>query len=230
MIILFSYFTEQWLVVAGGCYRGVTLTTVEIMDTPTRQWSTATSLPEPLCYSSATVCGDRVFLLGGNNQHQSPTKSVYTCSLNDLLKSSISGCSLTKSVQICSQDDLVLSCGYSRQRSLTDLDQGFMSKTDSTTVWNRIAALPVTYSSCVCFHGNLLTIGGRNSITKLATMDVRVYRPSSNTWEVVGHMTKPRRQCFAGVLQPGDQLVVVGGETTNNSNDDNDIMEIATIA
>ena len=229
--------TADSLLVAGGCYRGVTLATVEVMDIPTRHWSTVADLPEPLCYSSVTLCGDegqRVILLGGNNQHKNPTKSVYSCDLSDLLKSS-KNC--TKMVHTRTQDDLnvLLWSGshHSRKRALTDLDQiseGISLKIDSgaTPVWNRIADLLVTYSSCVSFHGNLLAIGGRSSTTKLATTDVRVYQPSTNQWAVVSHMTKPRRQCFTGVLQP-NQLIVVGGETSNNSNEDNDIMEIATL-
>ena len=226
-------YADHSLLVAGGWYRGVTLTTVEVMDTRTHQWSTAASLPEPLSYSSATLYGQRVILLGGNNQHQSPTKSVYTCELNDLLKSSTSSNS-TSSVHKCSQDDLlVLSGGHSRKRTLTDLDRRFeenQSKTNSGAVWSKIADLPVTYSSCVSFHGNLLAIGGRSSVTKLAMTDIHVYKQLSNRWEVISHMTKPRRQCFAGVLQSDNQLIVVGGETSNNSNEDNDIMEIATLA
>ena len=156
------------------------------------------------------------------------------CELCDLLNSSTGS---TKSVHTHAQDDLnvLMSSGsHLRKRALTDLDlkfEGISSKIDSgAAVWNRIEDLPVTYSSCVSFHGNLLAIGGRSSVTKLATTDVRVYQPLSNRWEVVSHMTKPRRQCFAGVLQPDHQLIVVGGETSNNSNEDNDIMEIATLA
>ena len=232
-----THYTGQSLLVAGGCYRGVTLTTVEVMDTHTRHWSTAASLPEPLCYSSATLCGQRVILLGGNNEHQSPTKSVYTCELGELLNSCTGSNNSTKLVHTRAQDDLqvlMTSGSHSRKRALTDLDQrfeGILSKIDSSAaVWNRIADVPVTYSSCVSFHGNLLAIGGRSSVTKLATADVHVYQPLANRWEIVSHMTKLRRQCFAGILQSDNQLIVVGGETSNNSNEDNDIMEIATLA
>lgn len=54
------------LVVAGGRGEGVaTLTTVEVMDTETLQWSTACRLPQPLSNASATVCGDNVYMVGG---------------------------------------------------------------------------------------------------------------------------------------------------------------------
>ena len=70
--------TGRALIVAGGLYRGG-LTTVEIMNTDTRQWSTAADLPQPMSSASATVCGDRIYMCEG--------KSVITCSLPALLQS-----------------------------------------------------------------------------------------------------------------------------------------------
>ena len=69
--------TGRALIVAGG--RGRVLTTVEIMNTDTRQWSTAADLPQPMDNVSATVCGDRIYMSRG--------KSVITCSLPALLQS-----------------------------------------------------------------------------------------------------------------------------------------------
>ena len=65
------------LIVAGGFGGG--LATVEIMNTDTRQWSTAADLPQPMSSASATVCGDRIYMCEG--------KSVITCSLPALLQS-----------------------------------------------------------------------------------------------------------------------------------------------
>ena len=74
------------LVVAGGWGEGNTrLATVEVMNTDTRQWSTASNLPHPLYYATATVCGDRVYVAGGWDQEKD-TKSVFTCSLSALLQ------------------------------------------------------------------------------------------------------------------------------------------------
>ena len=72
--------TGRALIVAGGRdkeYRG--LTTVEIMNTDTRQWSTAADLPQTMYSASATVCGDRIYMCDG--------ESVITCSLPALLQS-----------------------------------------------------------------------------------------------------------------------------------------------
>ena len=71
------------LIVAGGIHvqdpAGGTLATVEVMNTDTRQWSTAADLPQTMYTASATVCGDRIYMSYG--------KSVITCSLPALLQS-----------------------------------------------------------------------------------------------------------------------------------------------
>ena len=72
------------VIAAGGSDGGRTLSTVEILDTDLRQWSSATSLPHPMSQASITVCGDLLYLLGGWDQND-PTLSVLTSSIADLL-------------------------------------------------------------------------------------------------------------------------------------------------
>ena len=71
--------TGRALIVAGGEGDRGHLATVEIMNTDTRQWSTAADFPQPMASASATVCGDRIYMCEG--------KSVITCSLPALLQS-----------------------------------------------------------------------------------------------------------------------------------------------
>ena len=72
------------LVVAGGEGEGFTvLTTVEVMNTDTLNWSTASNLPHPLSAAVATVCRDGVYLVAGCHQRRT-AESVLTCSLSDL--------------------------------------------------------------------------------------------------------------------------------------------------
>ena len=79
--------TKQHLIVAGGkSLLSHYLNTVEVMDVRTLVWSTAASLPHPYSRASATVCGDHLFMLGGNDK-DGRTKSVLTCSLTKLLQS-----------------------------------------------------------------------------------------------------------------------------------------------
>ena len=60
---------------------------VEIMDTLNLVWSKATSLPHPYSEASATILGDRLFMLGGEDQNCKMSQSVLTCSLSKLIQS-----------------------------------------------------------------------------------------------------------------------------------------------
>ena len=75
--------TGTALIVAGGWNE----TSVEVMNTGTQKWSNAASLPEPVYNASATICGDRVYILGGNGAAYEGVTSVFTCSLSTLLQS-----------------------------------------------------------------------------------------------------------------------------------------------
>ena len=60
-----SLCTGMALIVAGGCGEsGRGLSTVEVMDTQTHQWSTAADLPQPIYRASGTVCGDQLYYAG----------------------------------------------------------------------------------------------------------------------------------------------------------------------
>ena len=72
------------VIAAGGSGDGRILSTVEILDTDLRQWSSAASLPHPMSWASITVCGDLLYLLGGRDQN-GQTLSVLTSSITDLL-------------------------------------------------------------------------------------------------------------------------------------------------
>ena len=74
------------LVVAGGSGRDYEpLHIVEVMDSETLQWSTASSLPFALRNATATICQDCIYLLG--YYRSSEPRSVLACSMADLLQS-----------------------------------------------------------------------------------------------------------------------------------------------
>jgi hypothetical protein len=185
--------TGTALIVAGGSgCRGrgdkdEALKTVEVLNTETREWHTAADLPQPLALSSMTLCGDLVYLLGGVDKDEEFTKLVYSCSLTSLLFSTGSK-SLGKR--------LINTLAWSRKGS----------------PWNRVADLPVIRSTAVSLHGRLLAIGGDDSENKPTTA-VHMYQPTTNSWEVISHMTTPRSRCLLAVL-PDNQLMVVGGWTS----------------
>ena len=190
--------TGTSLIVAGGQGKGApVMTTVEVMNTWTSQWSTAAHLPEPMWAASTAMCGDRIYILGGWDKNS----SVFVCSLSALLHSCKSKTSTLTKRRFKSQH----------------------STKDDGAVWKRLANVPVTWFACVSFNSQLLVIGGLNSDNQPIT-NVHVYNPSNNTWEVVSHTLTARRQCFAAVL-PDNQLMVMGGIT--ESGDSTDTVEIA---
>ena len=124
------------------------LSTVEVMNTEIHQWSTAADLPKSMYVASATVCGDQLYMLGGWNRLGTSTRSVYTCSVSALVQSCVSYRS-SQEEKIC-------------KKLLIDI----------VNIWRRIADLPVTCSTCESLHGQLLAIGGKDSL-KSSTAIIR---------------------------------------------------------
>ena len=181
------------LVVAGGVGEGgrKKLSAVEVMDTETPQWSTASSFPYPLYLASATLSRDQVYMLGSKAQDGKLSKSVFTCSLAALLKS-------------CQPQSL-------EERLKT------LSLSRGPEVWHQLADTPVILSTCASLHGRLLAVGGKDSDDKKTTA-IHMYNTTTNTWEVISHMTTPRSQCLVAVL-PHNELMVAGGYTPNGETD-----------
>ena len=180
------------LIVAGGQGQGVpVMSTVEVMNTWSRRWSTAAHLPKPMWVASTTVCGDRVYMLGGWDKNH----AAFACSLSDLLHS----CKSAKSSTL------------SRRRTRH-------SSRDEAGVWKKLACLPVTWFACVTVNNQLLLIGGMG-LDNQPVADVHVYNSLTDSWEVISHMTTARRQCFAALL-PSNQLMVVGGITDDGDSTD----------
>ena len=178
------------LIVAGGMGVRQVLSTVEVMNTENLQWSTAADLPQPMYVGSATVQGDHMYMLGGVNSNHRYTKSAYTCSISALIQS-------------C--NSLAVDSHEAKPNSEAS---GVVNKTNP---WSQIADLPFTQSTCESFHGQLLAVGGYNSGS--GTRAVHRYDATTNSWEIVSHMTTGRYQCFTAV-HPDNQLIVIGGASS----------------
>ena len=192
------------LVVAGGmALRKRCLTTVEILNTDTKEWSAVADLPQPLRRASATICNDKVYVLGAVGDYQNPLKSVYSCSLNALQQTSHSN-------------------------SLVESLPSVLSQFVRGSPWSvMISDLPVTHSTCVTFDDRLLVIGGTDSEDH-PTTEVRTYDPINNSWKTMSHFNTPRRLCFAVVL-PEKTLMIVGGYTSQSWDSRTDSVEFACV-
>ena len=121
------------LIVAGGkdgCNR---LATVEVLNTDTRQWSVASFLTHPFSLATISICGERLYMLGGDDQTGYRTQSVLSCSVSELLQS----------------------CQPARKLQTAPANQ--------STIWQCVANVPHYYSSCATVCGQLVAVGGREA-------------------------------------------------------------------
>ena len=176
------------LIVIGGSYsrRSPPLEyPVEVMDVESHQWSTAANIGCRLEYASGVMFGDQLYVLGGRD-----SKSVYSCSLNDLLQS----------------------CQSESKETSTQLQ--------SNIIWRKHADLPFYYSDCVSLCGHLLAIGGSGHASHLKLSEeetgskaVHAYIPTTNSWEVISEISMARYDCCAVTLPTTNELMVVGGRS-----------------
>ena len=184
------------LVVAGGrTTGGGILKSVEVLCTKTLQWTTAPSLPIPLQNASGAVCGGDLYLLGGVDKDSFGSKAFFTCSVNSLVK-------------LCEPKSL---------------EARLMSSLTLTSLWSRLADLPVAKATCTSFCGYLLAVGGED-LHYAPTKAIHMYNPMLNSWRAVSQMSVARSNCLVASL-PGNRLIVGGraGAGRNNS------IEIASV-
>ena len=169
------------LIVMGGEGEGQkVLKTVEVLNTGTQQWATAAGLPQPMYLGSATVCGDRIYFLGGMDKSCSSSNLVFVCSLDALLQS-------------CRSSPFMARLSVSRWNP----------------VWSTVADLPVIRSTCVTFQDRLLAIGGSDSASDPTTA-VHMYSLISDSWLTVSRLGTARWWCFTAVVPDGRIMVVGG--------------------
>ena len=142
------------------------------MNTDTWQWSTACSLLHPLSDATATVCGDRVYLVVGLDQH-GLTNLVFTCSLHALLQSQtmrylsvllldmISDLPVKASSCITLNGQLLAVGGEDSDNRTTS---AIYSHNTTTHSWEVISHMPTSRSRCLVTTlpgSKLMVVGGQ---------------------------------------------------------------------
>ena len=105
--------TSQSLVVAGGYGLSNHLGTVEVLNLDARQWVAVASLPQKCSSLSAVVCGDTLYLAGGITENCF-SKSVFACSLPDLVPPASLGSRIPSSYWLRSKWQEVCSVSVTR--------------------------------------------------------------------------------------------------------------------
>ena len=168
------------LIVAGGRDGSNRLATVEVLDTDTRQWSIASSLTRPFSLATISICGERLYMLGGD-QTGLGTRSVLSCSIPELLQS-------------CQTQPLA---GKLRT-----------APANKSTIWREVADAPHYLSSCATLCGQLVAVGGLDEACK-NTSAISVYNETTDSWEAMGNMPTARHWALVAILN-GKMMVVGG--------------------
>ena len=169
------------LIVAGGYDGRNILSTVEVLDTDTRQWSVASSLTHPFTGATISICGERLYMLGGNDDQTGyNTRSVLSCSVPELLQS-------------CQPQPLA--------------GKLQTAPANQSTVWRHVADAPHNYSSCATLCGQLVAVGGREPGKD--TSAITGYNETTDSWEAMGDMPTARYLALVAILN--GKMMVVGG-------------------
>ena len=168
------------LIVAGGQDGHNALATVEVLDTDTRQWSIASALTHPFYDATISICGERLYMLGGYDQTGLMTHSVLSCSVPELLQS-------------CQPQPLA---GKLRT-----------APANQSTIWRRVADAPHYRSSCATLCGQLVAVGGHEALKN--TSAITGYNETTDSWEAMGDMPTARCQALVAILN-GKMMVVGG--------------------
>ncbi len=186
-------YSGKQLVVIGGDGDNGTVTTVEVMDTETREWFTASSLPFPLSLATVTIVGDSIYLVGGFDENGTITRSVLTCSLTALLQSCqphppqpqtpslwhrVADTPVYQSTCVTLDGELVAVGGCDSDWNPTDAVYAYDPPTDS---WNMISRMNTARQKCLAAvlpGDRLMVVGGFTSwgspcaVVEIATLAV----------------------------------------------------------
>ena len=104
----------------------------------------------------------------------------------------------THAVFTCTLDSLICSC---HPPSRTP------PHTSEASVWQRVADVPVVFSTCITLNGRVMTVSGRDSHGP--THAVYMYNPESVVWQLLENMPTARSRCLVVGLR--DYIIAVGG-------------------
>ncbi len=156
-----SIITTQSAIIAwGGMTNGeddepVSCATIEVYTTETDQWHTTDPLPIACFAMSSITIDDTVYLLGGCDTPDNPTKTVLSASISSLIHKAMSP----------------------PQQPATSSQQD-----GHTSVWKTLPDIPVVCSAAASLGGCLLAVGGGDEQEDKPTPAVHVYFPPTNSW------------------------------------------------
>ena len=177
---------KKWLVVAGGeaSYKE-DISSVEVMNTKSKQWYTGPTTPTPWTCMRTAVVGDTCYFMGGLISGFS-TDKVYTVSLSALTSGltskeprknmwkEIPGLHLTDSTPLSISGSLFAIGGGEKRKSMTAIHH----YQPDTGKWEKVGDLPSPrkYYTCIIIRDKMLVAGGDDGKKFLKSMDIALLK------------------------------------------------------
>ena len=177
------------IIVAGGVDdQHKPTSSVEVLDTTSRRWFIAESLPNPRTELKSTLLGNTLYLMGGLDHTGLPTKVVHKVDLNELIAKAVSNCKpATPTLWQGIEDTLLkrsapLNVGGSLLAVGGWNDCGHPSSSihlyqpdHDTRRWVKVGDLPTARYNCTCSvlipSGEVIVAGGYNEGSSISTVD-----------------------------------------------------------
>ena len=183
---------KEWLVVAGGrtAPAGELLSSVEVMNTNSKQWYAGPPIPTPWSHMRTAVVGDTCYFMGGNISRVS-TDKVYTVSLSAFTSgltskeprknirpmwSEISGLQLTDSTPLSISGSLIAVGGKNKDRTAVTAIHLYQPDTEK---WVKVGDLSTPRKDCICAKitdKEMLVAGGYDRVNRLKSTDIALLR------------------------------------------------------
>ena len=181
---------KGWLVVVGGWSEFTRLSSVEVMNTNSKQWYAGPPTPTPWSYMRTAVVGDTCYFMGGVISGDS-TDKVYTVSLSALTSgltskeprknrspmwSEISGLQLTDSTPLSISGSLIAVGGRNKDHKAVTAIHLYQPDTGR---WVKVGDLPTPRRDCICAKitdKELLVAGGYDGENDLKSTDIALLK------------------------------------------------------
>ena len=184
---------DKCVIVAGGMAESnrALLSSVDILDTSTRQWWTPANfqLPLPMCAQDIAVCSSGMYVAAA-----------------------IIGLDITNNEKTPSNDAWQLPLGV--------LEEVLTTKKDTPPEqcqWEKIASTPNNHSTLVKSSIHPVAIGGAVKGDRSgcnSTRNISVYDPILNRWSILSQLLKPRARCAVACVSKSSLLVCGGYSDT----------------
>ena len=190
---------NEWLVVAGGWGDGgKVLSSVEVLNTDSKQWYAGPPTPTGWSDMKTAIVWDVCYFMGGF----SAPPGAFSASASDKVYS-MSLPALTS--QLHSQEP--------RERS------------QHHQIWKEISGLQVKWSTPLSISGALLAVGGEDKDGAKVSA-IHLYQPDTGKWVKVGDLPTPRSECTCAMIGESELLVAGGCSRTRGYLSHTDIAEI----